>query len=121
MRFFVFLPAAVLALFIANASYAQNNELIYREEHFQALDANNDGKISAEEYRQFMDDAFTQLDTNGVGYLDRNETEGVFNEDHFEFLVGDKTGKISRHQFLDQAMRDFHFADQDGDGYLDYP
>lgn len=88
------------------------------EEHFEALDLNKDGKITLDEYEQFMRDAFNKLDTNKDGSLSPKEAEPIFTAEEFAIVDKNKDGKITLEELLEQVTADFKRQDLNKDGSI---
>lgn len=106
---------------LAGTALAQSADLIYTQEHFDALDTNKDGKVSADEYRQFMNQAFDRIDANSDGVLSLDETDELIPLDYFVWGDQNDDGVIDRQEFIDYTMKDFRKADTNNDGYLTFP
>lgn len=102
----------------ATAAYAQAPAITLDETIYQKLDTNQDGKVSREEYRVFMEQAFDKLDTDKSGSLNRAETAPVFTDSEFVIVDTNKDGVISREEFMTQVLNDFQLQDRNGDGFL---
>jgi len=113
--------ALALSLSAPFAVMAQNGQLAFTQEHFHHLDVDKDGKVTQAEYRQFMEGAFSKLDTDGNGQLSSAEAGEVLSAEQFASVDADGNGQLSRQEFLDQAMRDFQRADNNADGSLRFP
>ena len=74
--------------------------------YLQRMDADGDGKVSVEEYVQWMMYAFDRMDRNGDGVLGADE------------LPGGKGPPITREQQRQTLVQRFHKQDANGDGYL---
>lgn len=75
--------------------------------YLQRMDADGDGRVSEQEYVQWMLYAFERMDADGDGVLDSHE------------LPGGKGRPISLEQQRQTLTRRFHKQDASGDGYLD--
>jgi Ca2+-binding EF-hand superfamily protein len=93
--------AAVLLL--ATAAHAQVTDT---GTCLQRMDADGDGKVSVEEYVQWMMYAFDRMDRNGDGVLSADE------------LPGGKGKPITREQQRQTIIERFHKQDANGDGVL---
>jgi Ca2+-binding EF-hand superfamily protein len=87
-------------------------------EHFAQLDRNQDGKISMDEYEQFMRESFKKMDTNGDNHLSLAETQKVMSPQQFKETDRNGDGKISLDEFITQVMNDFYRYDTNKDGTL---
>lgn len=74
--------------------------------YLQRMDTDGDGRVSVEEYVQWMMYAFERMDRNGDGVLSADE------------LPGGKGAPITREQQRQTLMQRFHKQDANGDGYL---
>lgn len=74
--------------------------------YLQRMDTDADGRVSAEEYVQWMLYAFERMDRNGDGVLSSDE------------LPGGKGAAISREQQRETLVQRFHKQDVNRDGYL---
>ncbi|PAK94665.1 hypothetical protein B8X02_00575 [Stenotrophomonas rhizophila] len=70
------------------------------------MDADGDGKVSVEEYVQWMMYAFDRMDRNADGVLGADE------------LPGGKGRPITREQQRQTIIERFHKQDANGDGFL---
>lgn len=118
-----FLPLTIaLALSVpVLASAQEGNSQMMSREHFDQLDTNKDGVVSRAEYQQFMEGAFTKLDTDGNGMLSKEEAGAVLTPEQFNNVDADKNGQLSRKEFMTQVMADFDRHDRNGDGQLQHP
>lgn len=74
--------------------------------YLQRMDTDGDGRVSVEEYVQWMMYAFERMDRNGDGVLGADE------------LPGGKGTPITREQQRQTLIQRFHKQDANGDGYL---
>ncbi|WP_457320156.1 EF-hand domain-containing protein [Stenotrophomonas sp. P5_B8] len=74
--------------------------------YLQRMDTDGDGRVSVEEYVQWMMYAFQRMDRNGDGVLSADE------------LPGGKGPSITREQQRQTLIQRFHKQDANGDGYL---
>jgi Ca2+-binding EF-hand superfamily protein len=74
--------------------------------YLQRMDTDGDGKVSVEEYVQWMLYAFDRMDRNGDGVLSADE------------LPGGKGKPITREQQRQTIVERFHKQDANGDGFL---
>jgi len=74
--------------------------------YLQRMDTDGDGRVSVEEYVQWMLYAFERMDRNGDGVLSPDE------------LPGGKGSPITREQQRQTLVQRFHKQDANGDGYL---
>lgn len=95
--------AAGLTLLLAWPAAAQVQDT---RDYLQRMDADGDGRISPDEYLQWMLYAFERMDRNGNGVLEPEEQPGG-------------RGKaITREQQVQVILERFGKQDADGDGYL---
>ena len=87
-------------------------------EQFHHLDKDGSGTISEAEYREFMEGAFNELDTNKDGRLTSQEAARVLSTDQFSKIDTNRDGSVSRSEFLEHVMNDFHRQDHDKNGEL---
>jgi len=90
-------------LLFATAAHAQVTDT---GSYLQRMDADGDGKVSVEEYVQWMLYAFDRMDRNGDGVLSPDE------------LPGGKGKPITREQQRQTIVERFHKQDANGDGFL---
>jgi Ca2+-binding EF-hand superfamily protein len=90
-------------LLLATAANAQVTDT---GSYLQRMDADGDGKVSVEEYVQWMLYAFDRMDRNGDGVLGTDE------------LPGGKGRPITREQQRQTIVERFHKQDANGDGFL---
>jgi Ca2+-binding EF-hand superfamily protein len=93
----------LLALGLAGASIAQ---VTNTSEYLRRMDRDGDGRISLDEYLDWMKYAFDQRDRNHDGVLDASE------------LPGGRGRPVTRTQHRAMLIERFHKQDADGDGYL---
>lgn len=89
---------------------------------FQEMDANSDGKVSADEYRGRI--PFERLDGNGDGFLDAADLEGLRPggadgppRQPFESMDRNGDGKVTKDEY--RGNTPFERLDRNGDGVLD--
>ena len=90
-----------------------------REDNFDNLDANNDGRIERSEWHSSVD-AFRWLDRNGDGVLSRTEVVGdgpTRETDRFDAIDTNNDGRITRDEWQ-WSRRSFDQYDRNGDGVL---
>lgn len=90
-------------LWVAGAAHAQ---IADTGSYLQRMDTDADGRVSVEEYVQWMLYAFERMDRNGDGVLSSEE------------LPGGKGAAISREQQRQTLIQRFHKQDVNRDGYL---
>jgi Ca2+-binding EF-hand superfamily protein len=76
---YLFLSSALV--FSAVTAFANHHEGTETEAKEMKADANNDGKVSYEEFKaareQHMEEHFKRRDTNGDGFIDANEQKAA--------------------------------------------
>jgi Ca2+-binding EF-hand superfamily protein len=139
--FVSFLLAAMLVIVAAGAAFAQRQstprtatgKALTDEEVKQLLllmDTDKNGKISRQEYLQFMQAEFSRLDVDKSGELDPKELtksnlrpSAFSGEDDVKRLLlmmdTDKNGKISRTEYMQFVQAEFDRLDKDKNGELD--
>ncbi len=75
-------------------------------EYLRRMDVDGDGRVSPDEYLQWMLYAFDRMDRNGDGVLEPEEQPGG------------RGRPITREQQKQVIRARFHRQDADGDGYL---
>ncbi|MFA7437354.1 EF-hand domain-containing protein [Castellaniella sp.] len=105
-------------LLISASAWAQQGPSAWTEDHFSRLDANQDGQVSRAEYRQFMEEAYANLDKDGNGRVTPAEAAGVLTIEQFARVDTNQDGTIGKTEFMDAVMADFDRQDRDGDGFL---
>ena len=93
-----------LALLLAGS--AAHAQVADTRSYLQRMDTDGDGRVSVEEYVQWMLYAFERMDRNGDGVLSADE------------LPGGKGAPITRQQQRQTLIQRFHKQDANGDGYL---
>ena len=76
-------------------------------EYLKLMDADGDGRVSEQEYVDYLSAGFRRMDTNGDGILEPEE------------LPGGRGKPISLHTHQDNLRRQFRKLDRNHDGYLD--
>lgn len=90
-------------LLLAASAHAQVTDT---GSYLQRMDTDGDGKVSVEEYVQWMMYAFDRMDRNADGVLSADE------------LPGGKGKPITREQQRQTIIERFHKQDANGDGFL---
>ncbi len=106
------------AVLLAGAASAENVAELHENE-LRAIDKNNDGFLSREEYDAFADYAFQSMDVNKDNSVGLQEAKPHLDEDQFQDVDRDNDGFISRPEFDTQMNDDFLSADQNQNGQLD--
>ncbi|MBN8798407.1 MAG: hypothetical protein J0H45_03465 [Stenotrophomonas nitritireducens] len=75
-------------------------------DYLRRMDLDGDGRVSPDEYLQWMLYAFDRMDRNGNGVLEPEEQPGG------------RGRPITREQQKQVILERFHKQDADGDGYL---
>ncbi|WP_305804806.1 hypothetical protein [Stenotrophomonas sp. YIM B06876] len=75
-------------------------------DYLQRMDQDGDGRVSVEEYVQWMLYAFDRMDRNGDGILGADE------------LPGGRGKPVTREQQRQTLVERFHKQDANGDGFL---
>ncbi|MCF8475191.1 MAG: EF-hand domain-containing protein [Emcibacter sp.] len=132
---------SVTAIFFSSSVFAGEKWTMPRKggEHLamlELMDADNDGTVSDQEFRNFGDNVFMSADKNSDGSLDDQEFVTFSNimeekhmaamekvkqsrlKKHFEKLDTDKNGKISRAEFDAKQDMKFNHMDHNEDGHL---
>jgi Ca2+-binding EF-hand superfamily protein len=110
----------VAALLLSQISivHAQAQSAALHQGHKDALDTNKNGTVERSEYQVYMQSAFTNLDKNKDGKLDKSEMGSVLTEAQFTATDANGNGSLSQTELMHRVMADFASADQDGDGKL---
>ena len=96
------------------------------EERFKRADADSDGKVSRDEFTDFMiEDVFARYDRNGDGFVDEAEyVAGGGSPENFRKINISGTGKITLQEakasklIRDTMVVPFDEADVNGSGYV---
>ncbi|MEM7088049.1 MAG: hypothetical protein AAF496_00605 [Pseudomonadota bacterium] len=108
----------VAALVLATASGAETvSEL--NEKELNAIDANNDGFLSKDEFNAFSDYAFQEMDEDKNGTLGLEEAKPFLDIKQFQNVDRNNDSLVSKAEYDAQMGSDFDAADQDGNGLLD--
>lgn len=111
-----FVVMATLAL--TSAVHAETvSEL--NEAELNAIDSNNDGFLSRDEFNAFSDYAFQEMDDDKNGTLGLNEAKPFLDIKRFQAVDRDGDSLISKEEYDTQMQKDFEAADRDGNGRLD--
>ncbi|QDH71542.1 EF-hand domain-containing protein [Marilutibacter alkalisoli] len=101
MRRHIALTALLLVTPLAHAQVQATDEYLAR------MDTDGDGRVSLEEYLDWMGYAFEQMDRDGDGVLSADE------------LPGGKGTPVTREEHRQRLTERFHRQDRNGDGHLD--
>ncbi len=96
----------------------------FPEEFFKKMDANNDGKVSKEEFTKSAEDRFAKFDGNKDGALEKKDVPEKIRERMKQkdrqpkgAALGDK--KITKEAFLQMNAKRFEKMDTNNDGFID--
>ncbi|WP_254447349.1 EF-hand domain-containing protein [Ruegeria sp. HKCCA5426] len=89
------------------------------ENELKAIDANNDGFLSKDEFNAFSDYAFQAMDEDKNGTLGLEEAKPFLDIKQFQSVDRNRDNLISRTEYDAQMNEDFSSADQNGNGQLD--
>ena len=109
---------AFVAILVAGAVSAETAAELH-EQQLNAIDANNDGFLSKDEFNAFSDYAFQAMDEDKNGTLGLNEAKPFLDIKQFQSVDRNRDNLISRAEYDAQMNDDFTSADQDGNGLLD--
>lgn len=108
----------VAAIAIASGAAADGIAELHEKE-LNAIDANNDGFLSKDEFNAFSDYAFQAMDEDKNGTLGLDEAKPFLDIKQFQGVDRNDDSLISRAEYDAQMNSDFTSADQDGNGQLD--
>jgi len=139
-KLFVVVILTVLLVFMATYVLAQQrpSKGEFLDATFEAIDTDNDGKISRDEYMKISEERFDRFDINDDGYLTQEEVKETAADKseelkkkaiqkakiRFDSIDTDNDGKISKEEWISahpnqpQAGEMFDQIDSDGDGYM---
>lgn len=106
------------AVFLAGAASAETVAELHENE-LKAIDANNDGFLSKDEFDAFSDYAFQEMDDDKNGTLGLDEAKPFLDIKQFQDVDRNNDSFISRAEYDAQMNEDFSSADKDGNGQLD--
>lgn len=98
---------ATLCAVLCSGSPTAAGQVTDTGSYLQRMDGDGDGRVSEQEYVQWMMYAFDHMDRDGDGVLTASE------------LPGGKGRPITREQHLQTLVLRFHKQDANRDGYLD--
>ncbi len=105
-------------ILVAGAASAETVGELHENE-LKAIDSNNDGFLSRDEFNAFSDYAFQEMDEDKNGTLGLDEAKPFLDIKQFQDVDRDNDNFISRAEYDAQMNDDFNTADQDGNGQLD--
>ncbi|MEL6100935.1 MAG: EF-hand domain-containing protein [Pseudomonadota bacterium] len=110
----------LLAAFMTAPGLVLSQSAAWNDGHLASLDANADGGVSRDEFFQFADYAFKQMDANRSRSLSLSpdEIDPHLVAASFAELDDDGDGLVTSDEFAQQMAEDFAAADKDGDGLL---
>lgn len=96
----------------------------FPEELFKKMDADNDGKVSKEEFMKSAEERFSKFDGNNDGFLEKEDVPEKVREriaqKKPQLKGGANTGgKISKEAFLQMNAKRFEKMDSNNDGFID--
>ncbi|WP_254437887.1 hypothetical protein [Ruegeria arenilitoris] len=106
------------AVLLAGAASAETVGELHENE-LKAIDANNDGFLSKDEFDAFSDYAFQEMDDDKNGTLGLDEAKPFLDIKQFQDVDRNNDSFISRAEYDAQMNADFSSADKDGNGQLD--
>nr|WP_321249801.1 hypothetical protein [uncultured Ruegeria sp.] len=108
----------IMAMMMAGAVSAESVAELHEGE-LNAIDGNNDGFLSRDEFNAFSDYAFQAMDEDKNGTLGQAEAKPFLSLDMFRKVDRNNDSQVSRAEYDAQMNEDFLAADQDGNGQLD--
>ncbi|WP_254444878.1 hypothetical protein [Ruegeria atlantica] len=108
----------VATVFLTGAASAETTAELHENE-LKAIDTNNDGFLSRDEFNAFSDYAFQEMDEDKNGTLGLDEAKPFLDIKQFQNVDRNNDDFISRSEYDAQMNDDFNSADQDGNGQLD--
>jgi hypothetical protein len=88
---------------------------------FGTMDANEDGKLSQDEFLQAMSRGFDASDKNGDGKVTRDEAVAAYGErggTYFDALDDERSGAVAMEALQNDAREAFRWADANRDGTI---
>jgi len=110
--------AITATLLLATSVGAETNATLHEQE-LKAIDTNNDGFLSRDEFNAFSDYAFQEMDDDKNGTLGQDEAKPFMDIQLFRKVDRNGDSIISRPEYDARMADDFKAADQDGNGRLD--
>ncbi|WP_142638671.1 EF-hand domain-containing protein [Ruegeria faecimaris] len=111
--------AIVLSMLsLAGAATAETVAELHENE-LKAIDTNNDGFLSKDEFDAFSDYAFQTMDEDKNGTLGLDEAKPFLDIKQFQKVDRDRDSNISRTEYDQHMTEDFISADQNSNGQLD--
>ena len=106
------------ALVLAGVASAETVAELHENE-LKAIDTNNDGFLSKDEFNAFSDYAFQAMDEDKNGTLGLHEAKPFLDIKQFQNVDRDGNNAISRAEYDAQMNDDFLAADKNQNGQLD--
>lgn len=100
-------PAVAAALALALAAAPAAAQVAATSEYLERMDTDGDGRVSLDEYLDWMGYAFDRMDRNGDGVLSADE------------LPGGRGKPVTRAGHRARLTDRFNRQDANGDGFLD--
>ncbi len=100
------------------SSLSMAQSVILNSGHLDALDTDDDGAVSKDEFFQFATFAFNEMDRDNSATLSADEVDDHLAAERFQELDTNGDGSVSTDEFAQQMDADFREADKDGDGLL---
>lgn len=108
----------IAALTMATAAGAESVADL-NERELNAIDTNNDGFLSRDEFNAFSDYAYQEMDDDKNGTLGLDEAKPFMDIKLFQKIDSNRDNSISRSEYDSQMNDDFLSADRDHNGQLD--
>lgn len=108
----------IMGLALAGPTAAETVAQLHEAE-LKAIDTNNDGFLSRDEFDAFSDYAFQEMDDDKNGTLGLDEAKPFLDIKHFRKSDSNGDNVVSRAEYDAQMHADFTDADRDGNGQLD--
>ena len=105
-------------LMLTGAASADTTAELHENE-LKAIDTNNDGFLSRDEFDAFSDYAFQEMDEDKNGTLGLDEAKPFLDIKQFQEVDRNNDSFISRAEYDAQMSDDFQNADKDQNGQLD--